>query len=289
MTTPGVRRGAGAPTVLHRLSLGVECRDALTDQLVSRPLRVGRIAHRRLLPRPATAGWPCLDLEPAGPGRFRLRQQLNLPTTLILRIDDPSRRYLPRVFSLTPWRADELDDPFVAVVARILRCWLLPAAGYLIPRGSTVLRGRVAHLGTPIRWARIKALTPTNTVAGWAHTDERGEFLLVVEDPDQNPILSTVTLELVVYAPAPALPADPLDRLADLAPEVVPQSPRPPAGQSRSAAPAPPAPPPYLDNPQLRGRQRPPNYAVSTLPPVAVTVPIGTELYWPTDLDFVAP
>jgi hypothetical protein len=289
MSTPGVRRGAGAPIVLHRLTLGVECRDALTDQLISRPLRAGRVAYRRQLPRPPLAGWPCLDLEPVGPGRFRLRQQQDVPSTLILRIDDPSRRYLPRVFSLTPWQADELDNPFVAVVARMLRCWLLPAAGYLIPPGSTVLRGRVAHQGAPVRWARVKALTATNAVAGWAHADERGEFLLVVEDPDQNPIRSTVTLDLVVYARAPALPSDPLDRLADLAPEVVPRSPRPPAGQLRSPAPVPPPPPPYLDNPQLRGRQQPPNYAASTLPPAVVTVPIGTELYWPADLDFVAP
>jgi hypothetical protein len=41
----------GPAIVLHRLALGVECIDALVDRLVTTPVRVGRHAVARRLPR----------------------------------------------------------------------------------------------------------------------------------------------------------------------------------------------------------------------------------------------
>jgi len=284
----------GTVTVLHRLALAVECRELVTDDPVRTSVRVGREVARAV-PPPASPqpslttdpSWPCLDLDRVGTSRYKLRyprpvpllpprpgpwvDRGGLPEPVVLRIDDPLRRYVPRRFTVHPWSLAELDDapgtPYVQVAARTLRVWLAPGAAAAVSPGTTVLRGRVAHGGTPVRWARVRA-TVQGQLSGHTHADDRGEFLLVVADPFQNPVKSDVTVSVTAQAPQhPAAPTP--DRLADLVVEDFPQS----------TVPA-------LDTPVLRGVAIPPGYVASTTPDLSVTAPIGSE-YRLGDLDFV--
>jgi hypothetical protein len=159
----------------------------------------------------------------------------------------------------------------------LLRVWLFAGSAYTVPRGTTVLRGRVMRVAGPARWARVTA-TVANTVvvAGRAHTDERGEFLLVITDVNQNPLDSTVTVDLSVVAPklepSQDVLADP-DRCADLVAEDVP----------RSAVPATAA---DLDNDVLRGVAPPNGYVANLQAPTQVVATVGAEVKVPGDLVF---
>ncbi|MFL6164123.1 MAG: carboxypeptidase-like regulatory domain-containing protein [Jatrophihabitantaceae bacterium] len=264
-------------TVLHRLALGVECLDGVTGILVPTPLRAGWQAFPRLRPLPRDPAWPCLDLEPMGTGRFRLRYQLPLPTKpLVIRIDDPTRRYVPRRFGVPVRLESTVDAPYVPVLSRVLRLWLAPGSAHRFVGGSTVLRGRIVRAdGSAVRWARVTAIAPTAAVAGRAFTDDRGEFVLPVLDPDQNPLESTVDLLLHVAAAEPAPAPDPADRCADVPVEAIPLS----------SVPALPA---DLDNPVLRGASPPPGYVDSTLPAPRVSAVIGSEVQLLDDVVFSA-
>ena len=278
-----IETATGQVNVLHRLALGVECLDTLSDRLTLTPLRVGRQAAGRLLPRGVDPGWPCLDLEASGPARFKLRFQSSLSETgkgVVVRLDDPARRYVPRRVTVHPWPLAQLDEttgqPYVPVRSRLLRVWLWPGAAYPLPQGTTVIRGRVVHKSRPVRWARLVAMGPTNEVAGRAHADDRGEFLLVITDPAQNPLQSTVPVDVSVQAPKaqdPPDPVDPLDRCADLVVEDVPRSAAPPA-------------PTDLDNDVLRGSAVPAGYSANTHSPRHLTVPVGAELTLTDDIVF---
>lgn len=267
----------GPANVLHRLALGVECLDALTDQLVPTSVRVGRQTAGRRLPRPLDAAWPCLDLERSGPARFKLRHRGAIPPTLVVRFDDPSRRYVPRRFTVHLWPASDLDEtsgqPYVPVKSRLLRSWLWPGSAYPLPRGTTVVRGRAVHGSRSLRWARLTAIGPNGEVAGRAHADDRGEFVLVVTNPDQNPLQSTVPLDVSILAPAAPEPIDPFDRCADLVVEDVPRSSAPPG-------------PGDLDNDVLRGVAAPSGYVANTHAPTHLTVPVGAELTLTEDVVF---
>lgn len=273
----GIITPTGPATVLHRLALGVEIRDALLDRFVSSPVRVGLqtpAPSTRLRPR----DWPCRDLEACGPARFRLRHVPALPSAPVLRLDDVSRRFVPRRFSVHPWPVATLDEttgqPYIAVAARLLRAWLWPGAAYPLPRGATAIRGRITHDGLPARWARVTAIGPTNLVAGRAHVDDRGEFLLVVTEVGQNPLQSTVSLRLRVRAPAAQVAADPADRCADLTVEDVPRSTAPPLPVER-------------DNDVLRGVAAPPGHVTDATGPRLLTVTVGAELTLTDDIVFV--
>lgn len=268
MTAEQIQTEVGTATVLHRLALAVECRDILFDRGVVSALRVGREAVPRLLPRPLDRSWPCLDLESQQPGRFKLRRLPTVSDDPLLRVDDPSRRYVPRRFAAHLWPLAALDEtagPYVSVLSRLLRSWLWPGSAYPAPRGATVVRGRILRAGRPARWARVVAVTPNNVVAGRGHADDRGEFLLVVGDTGQKPVESNVGLDLIVRAIKVPLPVDPVDRCADLVVEDVPRSASPPT-------------PANLDNTVLRGIAVPPGYVANTNPPTHVTAPVGAEL-----------
>jgi len=267
----------GPLTVLHRLALGVECLDALGDRPVMTSVRVGRQATERMLPRPLDPTWPCLDLEMSGTARFKLRHQRPLPAELVVRVDDPTRRYVPRRLTVHPWPVVALDEtsgqPFVPVRSRLLRAWLWPGSAYPLPRGTTAIRGRVVHASLPVRWARLTAIGPNGGVAGRAHADERGEFVLVITDAAQNPLRSAVPVVLSIRAPKAPGRVDPTDRCADLVSEDV----------VRSAAPPSPA---DLDNDVLRGLALPPGYVVNNHSARRLTVPVGAELNLIEDLVF---
>jgi len=269
---------AGPAHVLHRLAVGVECLDAIVDRPVLTPVRAGRQVPDRLLPGRRAAGWPCIDLQTSGPARFKLTYRPPLPKDIVLRVDDPTRRYVPRRFMVHPWPLARLDETirqtYVPVRSRLLRAWLWPGAAYPLPRGTTVIRGRVMRAGGPARWSRLTAVGPTNEVAGRAHADDRGEFVLVITHPGQNPLQSTVAVDVSVRAPKAAPVPDPLDRCADLVVEDVPRSAAPPL-------------PSDLDNDILRGVANPPDYVPDMTAPRHLTVTVGAELALTTDIVFV--
>lgn len=271
-----VDAGTGLPLqVLHRLALGVEPIDALRRLPIGSRLRVGRevtrVPGRRrvggvLDPLARRADLP---LEANGTGRFKLRHGSDVGATVIVRIDDPTRGYVPRRFQVPLWTLAEVDapaGPYIPVGSRLLRPSLLPGSAYPVPPGTTGVRGRIARSGQPVRWARVEALGPGGLVVGRAHGDERGEFLLVIATTGTltPPPPPTLDVQLVMYGP-PGEPPDPaLERIV------------------RSSAPPLPG---DLDNPLLRGESVPPGYPVSSASPT-VTVPIGAVRRVPAPFTF---
>lgn len=270
-----LQTAVGEAVVLHRLALAIECRDALSNRPVNTSVDV---RYRRL----ATATQPTPGWRPLarnGNARFTLRHAIPDDPSRPLRqleiaVDDPSRRYVPRRFIVTPWTYADVRDPapFVDPSARLLRLWLRPGSAYAFPRTTTVVRGRVTRDGQPVRWARVEGTTPTS-VAGWAHADDRGEFVLVVTDPGYDPIRDSprtllVTLEVTARGdpppPAKSPEPDPKDRSADLLSEVIARPSNPPAAAE-------------LDNLVLRGETVPAGYVANHETAEQPTVALGAE------------
>jgi hypothetical protein len=271
-----IETSIGPSDVLHRLALAVECRDALTDRLAISPLRAGyELLRSPYVPVPDPT-YPCIRLDVAGPARFKLRHDVPLPTRVRVRIDDPSRHFVPRRLRLLLWPVSQLDgspaQPYIPTDYRLLRVWLWPGTAASFPVGSTVVRGRVMRNGQPARWARVTARGATNAVAGFAHADDRGEFALVVSDAGQHPLMSMIPLDLRVDARRVPRRVDQFDPLADITVEPVPRS-------------SPPA-PANLDTPRLRGIALPPGYVANAKAPTPVTVPTGVDTILPDDLEF---
>lgn len=273
MTVP---TAVGDAVVLHRLALAIDCVDAVTGRGPRTPIRIGREVSAVVLPRHHDRAWPCLEPDRRGPGRVLLRLDRRTPTRVTLRLVDPARRYVARRFALSLWTLPEIlagdaaNTP-VPGASRLLRPWLLPGSAASLSRGLTTVRGRV-HDGNdrPVRWARITAVNPGNEAVGWAHADERGEFLLVVERtgalPAPAPTELPVRLRVTARDPAQRPRIDPDDPYADLAAEDITRSSAPPGPQD-------------VDNDIVRGRAVPAGYVASTTvqPPVAALV--GQELH----------
>lgn len=273
MTTDTIATSIGPVPVFHRLALGLVVRDALTRRSPTRPLRVGWEAPGHLLPSNRDPrDWPCVDFERTSDGRFRLRATPARPETLTVRVYDPTRRHVSRRIAVTLWSHDRLIDErpanTVAVAARTLPLWLLPGAAYPLARGTTAIRGRVARQGIAVPWARVSAVDvgDPNAVLGRAHGDDRGEFLLILTDTNQNPVRSTVDVRLIVHGPA-GTPAHP--------PVEVAQQPGNPVGS-----------PGGHDLPVLRGATPPPNHLANVVQAVTLTVPVGRELIHSSDIPF---
>ena len=233
---------------------------------------------------PYDRAWPCLDLARKGPALALLRFEERPPSQVRLRLVDPWRRFVPRRFDLPLWTlaeigAAERTPPAVPAGSRLLRPWLLPGSGAEPARGTTVIRGRVATGGAPVRWPRVTARGPGNQAVGWAHGDERGEFLLIVVNTGTMPppAPSYLPVDLKVTAPDPSRPVavDPSDPLADLVVEAVARSSSPPL-------------PGDLQNDLLRGRSTPSGYLASTAVAPTITVPVGRELTLTAAIPFAA-
>jgi hypothetical protein len=299
MTVDGVQ-----PLVLHRLALAVEPIDAVTGLPAGRRARVGWEPDRPPGPRSRPGrGGPPLDplarpgtrpLESNGTAAFKLRYTLGhgrragtirprvpagrppaTPPSVVVLVDDPSRRFVPRRFEMQLWtlaEAEAADRPTPGAVvparSRLLRPWLLPGAAYLTTRTATALRGRVATpAGIPVPWLRVEALGPGGLRVGFAHGDERGEFLLLVTGTGTlvPPPPAQLGIELVISGPpAGAPPGPPL--------EPVPRSSAPPL-------------PSDLDNPLLRGEALPAGYQVSTTRP-SLAVDLGRVSTQPSPFPF---
>jgi hypothetical protein len=278
-----VGTAVGPADVLHRLALAVECVDAQTRARPRTAVRIGREVGPRFRPGDHERDWPCLDLDAPGTARALLRLDARTPTRLRLRIADPRRRYVARRFDLPLWTlaeivaADERGDP-VPGRSRLLQPWLLPGSGAALSRGLTTVRGTVLDdQDRPVRWARLTALGQGQVPVpvGWAHADDRGEFVLVVEHTGTlpPPAPSTLRVTLVVRAAHPAAAVDPDDSYSDLVVEAV----------TRSAAPPGPG---ELANNILRGRAVPPGYVTSTAVQPTIDAPVGQELALPAPVRF---
>jgi len=298
----------GPAPVLHRLALGVECLDAGTGRRVRTDVAVGRELPLRLLPQVHSPNWPCITLEPKGIGRAQLRYDLTTPeqTPIRLRLVDPGRRFVPRRFDLAWWQlseilsADATPTP-VPAASRVLRPWLWPASGAILPGGVTVVRGVVREQGTdrPVRWARLTAVrrppgAGPGDVVGRGHADDRGEFLVVITDtgtlPPPFPRTLPIDLQVIARPPRPdpdpnppspdpnpqdpdALGPEPGDGYGDLVVEDLVHPSNPPL-------------PGELDNAVLRGTATPPGYVPNTAAVPTLTVPVGTELSLTTAIPF---
>ena len=265
--------------VLHRLALAIDCRDGVTHQRVTTEVRIGREVPRAVLSPRHDRAWPCWDLIAKSAGRAVVMLDLRAPTAVRLRIADPRRRYVARRFDLPLWTLREVLDHEsagspVPAASRLLRPWLLPGSAAAISRGMTIVRGRVVRGDDPVRWPRITARDPGHQAVGWAHGDERGEFVLVIEDTGTLPPPAPTQLPVQLFATAriPSTP-DPFDPYADLTIEPLPRSAAPPG-------------PGDLANDVLRGRTTPADHVASTtvLPPISV--PVGQELLLATPVPF---
>lgn len=208
-----------APTYVEqvqRLALGIELLDACRGGRVSHPIAAS--IEGKVPPVPGiTRHDSCL---------FALTYSRNIRTPLTLRLDDPSRRYVPRRLQVpiaTEAEATAGDPPTnpLPAASRSWRPALFPGAAYDVSGCATGLRGRVEVAGVPLRWARIEATVPgslPDTPPYRAQGDDRGEFLLLVADPrllDELPAPGTFSIDLTVFGPDPV--PDPAANVAEAA------------------------------------------------------------------------
>ena len=265
--------------VLHRLALAVDCRDSVTHQRVATEVRIGREVPREVLSPRHDRAWPCRELIAKAAGRALIMLDLRTPTKVRLRIADPRRRYVARRFDLPLWTLSEVLDQEnagspVPAGSRLLRPWLLPGSAAALSRGTTIVRGRVVRGTDPVRWPRITARGPGQEAVGWAHGDERGEFVLVIEDTGTlpPPAPTQLSVQLFVTARIPSTP-DPFDPYADLTIEPLPRSAAPPGPDDR-------------DNDVLRGRSTPADHVASSTVPAPIPVSVGQELVLAAPIPF---
>lgn len=197
---------------VRRLALGIEPIDALQRQRVAALLRV------------SLEGVP----EPVRPGKVRgdhavvprhasglyalLYDPLTGKQPVVLRFEDPTRRYVPRRLSVPLLLEKDADSKPPAWRARTPA--FFPGAAY-DGDSATGLRGRVVvgPNGPPLRWARVSASLESGVVVGRAHGDDRGEFVLYLTG-DANPVakLTDPVVFVTVHGPAvaPTPSPDPL-------------------------------------------------------------------------------
>jgi hypothetical protein len=121
-----------------------------------------------------------------------------------LRFQDPSERYVPRRLLVS------LPNPMLA--GRQIRPALFPGAAYGAPAGAMGMRGRVVRGGEPMRWARVEARRTVDDVrVGFAHGDEHGEFLLLLDASASRGADLILPLEVQVTVFGPDDEPDPDD------------------------------------------------------------------------------
>ncbi|MEO1057473.1 MAG: hypothetical protein AAFY28_11215 [Actinomycetota bacterium] len=251
---------------ITHLSLGLEPRDATTDQRLDRgvDVRIERFPRpvaewRRWAPGESlTTFLPSLERHRSGRFAARYEDPRPLGPTPTLRVVDDElvgsarraghgRRFVPRRITTTLAPGDAVRsadaDPTVAphpLWQRAFPLWMFPGASGLVSPRATVLRGRVVRVDpadgrrAPVRWCRVRAVDTVGRDAGWAHGDDRGEFVLVAQTPvgEIGPTADPLRVELSIGArpvpPAPD-PADPtlaeVDPLWDLPVETVAPAP----------------------------------------------------------------
>ncbi|HWC41335.1 MAG TPA: hypothetical protein VHK02_05050 [Actinomycetota bacterium] len=276
MTAERIEVEAGPVSVWHRLALGVRCLDARTGAPVPVPVLVRR-----------ELGGPSLSLEPlvrTGTG-CTLRYGASVGSRVVLRIEDPRRRWLPRRLAVRPpargrAEASEAIPPgvYLGAADRTVEAWLYPGPAYPLPAGSTGARLRVLRRGAPVAWPRLEVFEPGGVPAGWAHGDEHGDVLVLTSTTGTIPPPAPATFPVVVrvHHPDPARPTgqgppDPF-QVPD-----TPEAPRPGDRLStlvaeRVTPPAGPTLPEGLDLDAAHGTGVPPGYVTAA----DVVVPLTT-------------
>jgi hypothetical protein len=224
----------------QRLAYGIEVVDAIGGGRVARPIRVdleGRWAPRGLTPRsPYTrpSGWrdtpgvvrhaSCLHALLYHPGLMAMPPA---DRHVAIRIHEHERRFVPRrirVPLVDPQGIEQDDLTVHPIEQRVRRISMFPGAAYECSERMTGLRGRVVRGGVPVAWTRVTARYPEyGVIAGHAHGDDRGEFLLLVGGhpaPFSDP-QGAIDVEITVSGPSDA-PTPTGDVLSSLPEEVLP-------------------------------------------------------------------
>jgi hypothetical protein len=230
---------APASEVRHRLALGLEWLDGVTEQRIATPL-LAELQHVGPL-----------DFDQVLIGKGGGRQVVHyakrfkkyfdhcvvkgfskeLEIVVHSAVDGPHfedrRIYVPRRLQVT-LKLDAQNQP-LPMPANIRRPYLWPGATYPVAGNTTGVRGRAlkgpdAKTGLPLRWVRVLASIPFDepdltkaTIVGYAHGDDRGEFLLLVESNAiptttiTGPLKVRLTLHVPPVLPPPAdVDSDPL-------------------------------------------------------------------------------
>lgn len=141
-------------------------------------------------------------------GRFAITYSVTaLTAPVVVRLYDTGRCYVPRRMSLpVPTEATVVAEeqtsessPWPPIPSRAYRPALYPGAAYGPQAGATIVRGRVLRGdGSIARWARVSATDAAHGYpVGWAHGDDRGEFLLVISSSDAELFSPTSSLAAV--------------------------------------------------------------------------------------------
>ncbi len=219
---------------IHNLALGLEPRDPMRRSRIGLPgveVAVDGVPHP--LPRtrrvPGASPWVPTDaLRRIGRKdtcRYVLLWKPGAKPLVTLRFQDRGQRFAPRRLEVA------LPDPIEQ--GRVCRPALFPGAAYDVPAGAVGLRGRITRDGAPLRWARAEARrTEDDVPVGWAHGDQHGEFVLLL-DPEAvmgAELVLPIRVRVVVSGPDDPLdpddfPGSDVDPLWDLPVEKVPLGP----------------------------------------------------------------
>lgn len=254
-----VENTIGVGTIRHRLALGVQWVDAASEfalgggwvseleAIGERPCplrfnvnphgRHGLRAAGRLARLLAVAAEEKASMPPPPPE--------DDPTNFVLRAfgrrvaglegyttGNDARRHVPRRLALTPIQDEGIPTE---TAGNIRTAWAWPGASYPLASMATALRGWVrrgpdeAH-AQPVPWARVAVTRPgvgppdfaNELKLGFAHGDDRGEFLAVLGPnavPGGAELPPTIGVRIWVFLPPPDL-FDPYDPLGSLPLEV---------------------------------------------------------------------
>lgn len=223
---------------LHHLALGIDPRSALSGARVDAGVEVRWERYPSPVRRWRTwhAGETLTDVLPRlarhHSGRFVRRYGDGVARPMVVRLVDRRLHYVPRRLEIPiPTEAAVVsavgqDLTPVPAWRRTFAVGLFPGAAAPLTPGSTVVRGRVVRQDggvlRSVRWARVRATVASGAVdveVGWAHGDDRGEFVLVLRPPSDaltvpaDPMVVNLTVSR--QDPPPLPPATDPD-LADL-------------------------------------------------------------------------
>lgn len=228
----------------HRLALGLSWTDALTRQAAFGPLRsvletVGPYAlnltmdiHRADRHALRYAGLVQKRFDKAladfGAANWAVQvygaRRLDRPAYAI---DLDPRLYVPRRIQFVPALAGTVPAP---TPLNIRMPWLWPGSAYPLPGNATAIRGRLLRgpdlqHAAPIPWGRLVATIPSAqnvfnaaTPVGYGHGDDRGEFVLVLDNRAVSgaTLTNPVSVRLWPFLPPAATVLNPADPLASL-------------------------------------------------------------------------
>ncbi|MEI6668459.1 MAG: hypothetical protein WCP29_09910 [Acidobacteriota bacterium] len=251
---------------IQRLVLGIEPTDAQRRARIAHPVQVVVDGPPHLAGETVVSGFDGLP-DPIGrlaaiPRHNSCRHALVFPpavkTPVAIRLFDVQRRFAPRRISYPLPATIETAPP----PSRVRRPALFPGAAYDISPTATGLRGRVTWgkptTGeVPARWVRVTA-SINGHVVGRAHGDDRGEFVLLLQNEagGLGDLPSSLVAQVTVFGPGGPQPVLPGDPLGDLPVEILTADP----------------------DDVSSGEKLPAGYAATALSARAVTFELGTLL-----------